>query len=68
MRHTPSDSTLDRIIRPRALADRLGVSATTLWRMRQRGDLPEPISISTGAKGWREGDIASWLAARAEGR
>ncbi len=53
------------MIRPRPLAERLGVSMTTLWRMRKRGDLPDPIAISLGARGWRESDIAAWLVARA---
>jgi prophage regulatory protein len=66
--HTTSTaSTLDQIIRPKPLAKQLGVSTTTLWRMRNRHEFPEPIQISPGAKGWRQSDIAQWLASR-EGR
>jgi predicted DNA-binding transcriptional regulator AlpA len=35
--------TSDRIVRPRELADRIGLSLATIWRLRRRGDLPEPI-------------------------
>ncbi len=61
MQHSAPASNLDQIIRPQPLAKRLGVSTTTLWRMRQRREIPEPIQISAGAKGWRESDIAQWL-------
>jgi len=37
-----SNVTTDRIIRPRELAGRIGLSLATIWRLRQRGDLPEP--------------------------
>jgi len=61
-------STANRIIRPRELADRIGLSLATLWRLRRRGDLPEPIRLSPGCVGWRTSDIDAWLAARAERR
>ena len=58
----------DRILRPRELADRIGLSLATLWRLRRRGDLPEPIRLSPGCVGWRTSDIEAWLTARAERR
>jgi len=58
----------NRLLRPRALAEILGITVTTIWRMRQRGDLPEPIRISPGAVGWREADIEAWITARAAER
>jgi len=59
--HTP-----DRFLRPRALADFTGLSLATLWRMRRRGDLPEPVRLSPGAVGWRASVIEQWLRDRAE--
>jgi prophage regulatory protein len=59
---------IDRILRPRQLADRIGLSLATLWRLRRRGDLPEPIRLSPGCVGWRTSDIEAWLSARAERR
>ena len=53
-----------RILRPRVLADHLGVSIATLWRMRQRGDLPDPIRISKNCVGWTASTIQQWLSAR----
>ena len=41
-----------KFIRARALAERWGCSLVTIWRMRQRGDLPAPTRISAGVVGW----------------
>jgi len=54
----------DRIIRPRELTERIGLSLATIWRLRRRGDLPEPIRLSPGCVGWRTSDIDAWLAGR----
>ena len=53
------------VLSPRELARALGCSLPTLWRMRQRGDFPEPLRISPGRVGWRESDVAAWLEQRA---
>lgn len=60
-------NTVDRILRPRQVADRFGVSLPTLWRWRRDGQLPEVIRLSPGCVGWRTSDIDAWVAARAEG-
>lgn len=52
----------ERIIRIGELADGLGVSRPTVWRMRERGEIPPPIRISRGIVGWRESTIDRWLA------
>lgn len=51
----------DRILRPSELSARLCLSRATLWRMRRRKELPEPLRISRGAVGWRESTIKQWL-------
>ena len=56
----------DRIIRPRELAERIGLSLATIWRLRRRGELPEPLRLSPGCVGWRASDIDVWLAGRTE--
>jgi predicted DNA-binding transcriptional regulator AlpA len=59
-----SDTTTDTIsiIRSKALAQRLGVSEVTLWRMRK--ELPPKVRISQRVQGWRQSDIAAWLERR----
>jgi len=56
----------DRIPRPRELAQRIGLSLATIWRLRRRGELLDPIRLSPGCVGWRASDIDTWLARRAE--
>lgn len=58
----------DRILRPRALSEKLDLSLATIWRLRRRGDLQEPIRLSRGCVGWRASDIDAWLAAREAAR
>jgi prophage regulatory protein len=55
---------VQQILRPREVAERLGLSVTTVWRLRKRGELPPPIRVSPGAVGWRADEIDAWLGAR----
>ncbi len=61
--HTP---TLSRILSPRELGELTGLAPATIWRMRRRGELPEPIRLSPHRVGWREDTIADWLAKRTD--
>jgi prophage regulatory protein len=54
----------DEIYSPRQLTHYTTLSLATLWRMRRRGELPEPIRLSPGRVGWRRSDIDRWLASR----
>lgn len=38
-----------------------GLSITTLWRMRRRGEFPEPVQLSKRRVGWRRSDVELWL-------
>jgi prophage regulatory protein len=58
---TPS---LTRFLSARELRNLTGLSDPTLWRMRQRGELPEPVRLSPGRVGWRVDDIEHWIASR----
>lgn len=57
-----------RILSPRQLVELTGLSPATIWRMRRRGDLPDPIRLSPGRVGWREADIERWIEQRAQAR
>ncbi|MGE0450211.1 MAG: helix-turn-helix transcriptional regulator [Vicinamibacterales bacterium] len=66
---TPSTApALTRYISPRALMDATGLSEATLWRLRRRGELPEPVRLSPGRVAWPEDVITRWLEGRAGGR
>jgi len=58
----------ERLLRPAVVADRLGISLPTLWRMRRRGDFPEPIKITAATVGYIERDVDAWIEARAAKR
>jgi prophage regulatory protein len=49
------------IIRPKQLAQQIGVSTVTLWRMEKAGELPPRIKLGSRAVGWRTSDITAWL-------
>lgn len=50
-----------RIIRPKELAEILGVTTVTLWNWRQQNKIPPPISFGPKFIGWRESTIEQWL-------
>ena len=50
-----------QIIRPTELAGILSVSKQTLWRMENRGELPNRVKISKRAVGWMASDIREFL-------
>jgi len=41
-------------------ASLLSVSARTLYRLKERGHLPEPIRLG-GSVRWRLGDVEQWI-------
>ena len=46
------------------LAERFGVTRSTIWRWARGGDFPQPVSLSPGCKRWRLSDVEAWEAAR----
>jgi predicted DNA-binding transcriptional regulator AlpA len=42
-----------------------GISGTTIWRMRKRRELPEPIQISPGVNIWTPEMLADFEARKA---
>jgi len=64
---SPSESfPSSRLLRLPVVAARVGLSATTIWRQRRRGQFPGPVRISPGCVAWREADVESWIASRLE--
>jgi len=54
----------ERVLRRRELEARIGLSRSTLYSMMAEGEFPKPIHLGKRAVGWRESDIAEWLAQR----
>ena len=53
-----------QILRVADLQALLNLSRTTIWRLRQAGEFPQPIRLSANAVGWPAHDIYEWLAKR----
>ena len=53
-----------QILRVADLQAQLGLSRTTIWRLRRAGEIPQTIRISPNAVGWPAHVIAEWLAQR----
>lgn len=53
---------LGRVLRPKAAADFLGISRTTLWRLAREGRIAAPLQIGARARGW---PLATLLQAQA---
>lgn len=54
----------EALLDTREICRLLGISRTTLWRLRQRRDFPSPIRLSTRRIAWRRDAIDAWLEAR----
>lgn len=54
----------ERFISPQELSSLTGLSLPTLWRLRRRGDLPQPTQLSPRRIGWPVATIREWFAAR----
>lgn len=54
--------TTDQILRPAQVADLLGISVVSLWRLRKRGDFPTAFKICGGRiVGWKASTINMWI-------
>jgi prophage regulatory protein len=57
----------DRILRMRALRERVGLSRASIYRLIARGLFPPSVPLGGTIVGWRESDINAWIASRGQG-
>ena len=50
-----------KIIRMRALTERIGLSKSEIYRRLAANRFPKAISLGARARGWRVSDIDAWL-------
>ena len=55
---------LDRILRREEVQRVCGISRSTMYEMIRAGAFPAPVLLTKRNVGWRESDIAGWLASR----
>lgn len=53
-----------RLLRAGEVAQRIGVSRTTLWRMERGGRFPNRRRVSENIVGWLESDVDEWIQGR----
>ncbi len=41
-----------------------GISKVTLWRLEQKGEFPQKISLSPNRVGWVESEVLNWVNSR----
>jgi prophage regulatory protein len=54
----------DEILSPREVEVATTLNNSTIWRLRRRGDFPEPVRLSPGRVGYRRHEIEQWLSDR----
>lgn len=59
---------LESVLTETDLLRQLGISRTTLWRLRKKGEFPEPISLSANRHGYLRSEIEHWIALKAGNR
>lgn len=64
----PEEVTRRRILRTADTAAFIGVSISTLRRMKDTMTIPAPIKLSDRRIGWQIGDLTAWLDCREAGR
>jgi prophage regulatory protein len=62
------DGIVMRILRLKAVADKIGTSSRTVYNLINRSDFPRPISVGMKSVGWIESEIDNWLMARIDAR
>lgn len=50
-----------KCLNSRQVCKALGVSLSTLHRLRKHSNFPEPVVLGKGAKRYREEDVLRWL-------
>jgi excisionase family DNA binding protein len=58
---------LSRIIRPSQAAKLLGISRATIYRWESTGRLAPRVILGPGTSGWKEEDLAAFIAAAPRG-
>ena len=54
----------DKFIREKEATELSGLSRTTIWRLRRRGDFPSKYQISAGLTAYKESEVMHWMETR----
>jgi len=54
----------DKLLRIGQVVDKIGLSRTTIWRLRRKSDFPEPAVIHGSCIAWSETELDDWIRRR----
>jgi prophage regulatory protein len=54
----------DRLLRIDRVEDKVGLSRSTIWRLRRNGDFPEAVPIHGSCIAWSEAELDEWIQRR----
>ena len=58
----PFDGTpMERLLAVREVANVCGLSARSIWRLSENGNMPKPVTIA-GSRRWKESELRQWIA------
>jgi prophage regulatory protein len=55
---------LPRYLRAPEVANRLGISKSTLWKWTDEGRFPKPALVGPNVRAWRDDVVAAWMRKR----
>ncbi len=54
----------DRLLSRRRVEEVTGISRSSIYRLKERGEFPQPVRVGRTAVRWKESDIAEWIESR----
>ena len=56
-----------KILKHKEVAQKVGLSKVTIWRLERKGKFPPRIHLSDNCRGWTEEIIDNWIESRPRG-
>ncbi|USR42247.1 AlpA family phage regulatory protein [Ectopseudomonas hydrolytica] len=54
----------EKFLRFGAVAELIGLSRSTIWRMEQEGKFPKRVQLGSKSVAWRLSDLNHWMSSR----
>lgn len=54
----------ERFLRFGAVAEMIGLSRSTIWRLEQDGKFPKRVQLGSKSVAWRLSDLNDWMSSR----
>lgn len=54
----------DKFIRFGSLAEMVGLSRTTIYRLEQQGQFPKRVKLGSNSVAWRQSEVLNWMSVK----